>query len=174
MTEKSIVLFGSFNTRGLGDVIKRKLVFNWLLDQHKGVFCLQETHSTPASEAIWRKQWRGQMAFSHGESNSCGVAILFPPDLVCEIKESMSDEEGRIVLTEVEIEGQNLILCNIYAPTKDKKGGKVERQSEYAIEVSSLQEEFQFVEIWRLRHPTARRFTRRENTIGGFVLISQG
>lgn len=202
------VTFNSFNTRGLGDKMKRRLIFDWLQEHHKGITMLQETHSTVGEEKLWCSQWGSEILFSHGTSQKNGVAILFPSDLQCIIKHSVTDGEGRVLLTEVEIEEHEFILCNVYAPTKDKpgqqkifldklkemltpyidrdviiggdhnicqfpdldkKGGKLEKQLPYAKEVISFKEEFELVDIWRLRHPMLRRFTRREKSIGGYV-----
>lgn len=110
----------SFNTRGLGDKVKRKLVFDWLKEQHKGIILLQETHSTPDQEVAWKRQWGAPIHFSHGESNSGGVAILLPHNEQYTLKQILADREGRILILEMEIEGKNFILGNVYAPTKDK------------------------------------------------------
>jgi exonuclease III len=159
-------------------------------------------------EKFWCSQWGSKILFSHGTSQRNGVAILFPSDLQCNIKHSVADDEGRVILTEVEVEEHEFILCNIYAPTKDKpgqqkmfldklkemlapyigrdviiggdynicqfpeldkKGGKLENQLPFAKDVISFKDEFELVDIWRLRHPTLRRFTRRERSIGGYV-----
>lgn len=208
MSETSIISFNSFNTRGLGDVVKRKLIFTWLYENHKGITLLQETHSTANTEKLWKKQWDGEIVFSHGTSNSRGVATLFSSNLQYTIMGNITDNEGRIIVTHVEVDGQEVIVCNIYAPTKDKpkeqqlflnnlremllphidkdiliggdfnvclfpeidkKGGVQENQSTYAKDIISFLEEFQLADIWRLRHPTLRRFSRREKTTGGYV-----
>ena len=108
----------------------------------------------------------------------------------------------------VQLEEKNILLGNVYAPTKDKpnehksflqsikhkmqpyidcdilmggdfncctlpeldkKGGLCENQSQYAKDLISLQVDFQLADIWRLRHPTLRRFTSREKTASGYV-----
>ncbi len=205
---ESNIEFNTFNTRGLGDVVKRRVVFTWLQEHHKGITFLQETHSTKNYEKSWKEQWGGEILFSHGSSNARGVAILLPPNLQYDIKNIRSDQDGRLVLVDIELEGRSLTLCNIYAPTKDKpqlqkqflinlreilveyvdkdiliggdfnvcinpeldkKGGTVEAQSDYSKDVVSLMEELELTDIWRQRHPTHKRFTRREKTVRGFV-----
>ena len=68
----------SFNAQGLRDKYKRKAVFSWLREKGPGIYLLQKCHSFDASE----KQWEvGEYIFSHGTSNSEGVAILISPQL---------------------------------------------------------------------------------------------
>ncbi len=59
---------------------------------------LQETHSTSTNEKKWKKEWGGQIIFSHGTSNSRGVATLFPTNLDFIILEQYNDENGRFLL----------------------------------------------------------------------------
>ena len=54
-------------------------------------------------------------------------------------------------------------------PDLDKRGGTDEVQSEYAKNIQSFQEEYQLVDIWRIRHPNVKRFTRRERSVKGLV-----
>ena len=84
---------------------------------------MQETHSVNTDEDQWKKEWSGEIFFSHGTSNSKGVAILIPSKLGLEVKISKSfhDQEGHILLLDCTIEENNFVFINIYAPTKDKK-----------------------------------------------------
>ena len=62
------------NCNGLNDDVKRDAVFSKLKMSGEAIFLLQETHSTAAIEQKWRNEWGSN--FSHGESNSRGVAIV--------------------------------------------------------------------------------------------------
>ena len=67
----------SQNARGLRtDRVKRETIFNYLKAKGDIIF-LQETHSTPESEIIWKNETGCEAFFSHGASNSCGVMTLF-------------------------------------------------------------------------------------------------
>ena len=116
--------FNSFNTRGLGNGAKRRTVFQWLQNFHKGVTLLQETHSTKADEKQWLKDWGGKIVFNHGSSMSRGVPILFPIGLDVTINDTIIDEEGRILLVDITID-ENVVLMNVYAPTKDKMSQQI-------------------------------------------------
>ena len=63
----------------------------------------------------------GGVYFSHGEYNARGVATLIPEKLLSdfELKEEKSDDNGRMIVLDCKIYETNLILINIYAPTKD-------------------------------------------------------
>ena len=66
----------SLNARGIRSFDKRKTIVNWLCKSGADLCFLQETYSSKEVENIWRKQWKGDMFFSHGSSHSRGVLIL--------------------------------------------------------------------------------------------------
>ena len=117
----STVNIHSFNCRGLQDKNKRALLFNWL-QKFQGLIFLQETHCTKNNEFTWKQEWGGKIIFSNGTTNSKGVAILIPNSLDSEIiiSTTYTDNSGRIILIDCKIKDNDLILINIYAPTKDK------------------------------------------------------
>ena len=53
--------------------------------------------------------------------------------------------------------------------TKDKKGGTLEKQSTYANDWNNICNEFSLTDIWRVRNPDKRYFTRRQNSKKGIV-----
>lgn len=59
------------------------------------------------------------MLFSHGSQSSRGVAILFARDFSPTIRAQVTDQDGRFLGVDVELNGQTLSLCSIYAPTQD-------------------------------------------------------
>ena len=81
---------GSLNCNGLGGAEKREKVINWLKGKLESVICLQETHAVPETEHLWKKDWDGgNIYFSHGTSNSTGVAILIKKDSGVDPKNSL-------------------------------------------------------------------------------------
>ena len=52
-------------------------------------------------------------------------------------------------------------------PEIDKKGGTIEKQSESAVVLESLMEEFNLSDVWRLYNPDTLRYSRREMSKGG-------
>ena len=207
---KDKLSINSFNCRGLRDSKKRNTVFNWLQTKHSGLTLLQETHSIQTDEKIWENESVGQIFFSHGTCQSRGVAILIPHYLQekVKIKNMRKDDEGRIIILECQIEGSEIILVNIYAPTKDqqaaqvqflnnltallqefigknliiagdfntylnckldKKGGRIEGQSNYSKAINAFYEQLSLTDNWRIRNPTQLKFTRRDYTRAGLV-----
>ncbi len=68
----------SLDTRGLQQTKKRLAIFRFLKQKSNAITLLQETHSVITDEVIWKKDWCGEIIFSHGTYNSRGVAILIP------------------------------------------------------------------------------------------------
>ncbi len=122
----SIQHFNCFNARGLGNCQKRRTIFHWLKKIHNGIIFLQETHSSTETENTWKKDWGGNIVFNHGTPQSRGVAILFPRAVEYIVKSTEVDQNGRALLLDIDIEGENMVLVNIYAPTKDKENKQIQ------------------------------------------------
>ena len=80
----------------------------------KGILFLQETHSSIETEKKWNDEFNGQLFFSHGKTNSCGVVIAFYGNINYSVQKQLIDSEGRILILEVEIENENYLLINLY------------------------------------------------------------
>ena len=76
------------------------------------------TYSSKEVENIWRKQWKGDMFFSHGSSHSRGVLILVRDQLDFKLLSSRVDDQGRYILLHAMIQDTPFLLINIYAPNK--------------------------------------------------------
>ena len=73
-------------------------IFTWLKTHHNGITLLQETHSALTDEPDWSSEWGSEIIFSHGSTNSRGVAILIPESLKLnfEIVSTFKDMSGRM------------------------------------------------------------------------------
>ena len=118
----------SLNVRGKpkGEVLffwktKRRGIFSYLKDEKAAFYFLQETYSEKEDETVWKKEWGGDIIFSHGINRSRGVCILIDPSENIKSEHSFKDSNGRIVLTTIEFNGFKLSLCNIYAPNNLKE-----------------------------------------------------
>ena len=105
----------SLNVRGIRDVAKRRGIFSYLKDEKAAFYFLQETYSEKEDETVWKKEWGGDIIFSHVSNRSRGVCILIDPSENIKSEHSFKDSNGRIVLTTIEFNGFKLSLCNIYA-----------------------------------------------------------
>lgn len=108
---------GSLNINGAREDAKRVSLFNLFKSKRLNVIFLQETHSTQDNEAVWRKEWDGEIFLSHKSSNSGGVGILFSRDFTpisCDIDEII---EGRLLKIQAVFENVKITFFNVYAPT---------------------------------------------------------
>ena len=64
-----------------------------------GFIFLQETHSSVKDEKIWNDEFEGQLFFSHGKTNSCGVAIGFVGTKALNILNIRLDDSVSCLLT---------------------------------------------------------------------------
>lgn len=124
----------SFNVRGLSNKHKRNTIFQYLKKNHKGIIFIQETHSTPETEKKWQGEFGGKIYFSHGTSQSKGVAILVPQYINFKLKQSVNDNKGRILLLDCDINDEHFTLVNFYAPTKDN----VEEQRKTLLKLQEI------------------------------------
>ena len=119
----------TFNTRGLGEATKRRAVFRWLKQYHKGVILLQETHTNDNMLKQWSSEWQGQIFMSHGSTTARGVAILISAGIDITVNNVETDDNGRFILLNTTFDDQTLIIVNIYAPTKDR----IDSQREFLV-----------------------------------------
>ena len=98
----------SNNVKGLRATFKRKKIFHFLNTLNCDFFCLQETHSDKDIEKEWSDEWCGKIAFSHGATNSLGVAILYKDKH--KILHTYADSKGRFVSVTIQIEDKKILL----------------------------------------------------------------
>ena len=93
-------------------ILKRIKIIEYLKNYvtSNGFIFLQETQSSIKDEKIWNDEFKGQLFFSHGKTNSCGVAIGF----VGTKHNIRRDNLGRILVIEVKIDDSVFVLINIY------------------------------------------------------------
>ena len=94
------IQFISNNVKGLQSLEKRIKVFEYLKNciSNIGFTCLQETYSTVYDEKRWQDELKGKLFFSHGHSNSCGVAIGFLGNMNFNVLNKIQDKDGRILI----------------------------------------------------------------------------
>ena len=79
------------------------------------------------------------MLFFHGTRHSKGTCILLNPFIKDKIKNSLSDNSGRIVLINLIYNCTQLSLCNIYAPNDHADQLRfIEEPNNFLIEKSEL------------------------------------
>ena len=56
----------------------------------------------------------GPLFFSHGKSNSCGVAIGYCETEAFKVVNTACDKNGRILIFDAELDGKKFLLINFY------------------------------------------------------------
>ena len=95
-------------------------MLTWCLKRKADIIFLQETHSKIELEKQWKNEWGGEMLYSHGSLNYCGVVVLIRNSCNCSVQKFIIDPLGRFIISKVDIEDEVCLLVNIYAPKKDK------------------------------------------------------
>ena len=114
--------FISNNVKVLQNSLKRIKIFEYLKNNlgSNGFLFLQETHSSLADGKRWVDELKGPIFFSHGKSDSCGVATGYignnKVDVLCKKK---TDKNGRIFILDVMVKETNFVLVNIYNPNTE-------------------------------------------------------
>ena len=82
----------SNNVKGLQPYKMQLKIFKYLKNKSgpNGILFLQETHSTKENEI----RWIGQIHYSHGKSNSCGVLIAFSCGIMYTVRKKAFDKHG--------------------------------------------------------------------------------
>ena len=116
LSNTSDLNFLSNNVKGLQSSKKRLKLFQYFKNKisPKGILSLQETHSSKVTEKIWSDEFNGNLFFSHGKTNSCGVLLGFYDNINYFVKNKLSDSSGRILALDVTINGTEYLLINLY------------------------------------------------------------
>ena len=85
------------------------------------LFFLQETHSSVEDEKQWSDNFKGKIFYSHGTTNSCGVAIAFLGSKSLEVVETRNDDQGRILILDIKICDKELLLVNLCNANTEKE-----------------------------------------------------
>ena len=66
-------------------------------------------------------EFKGKLFFSHGQSNSCAVAIGFIGNMSIEVSNKKQDKSGRILILDVKVSDNDLLLINLYNANKESE-----------------------------------------------------
>ena len=98
---------------------------------------LQEPHSLNVTEKKWSDEFNGDLFFSHGKINSCGVLVGFYGNINYSVKKKLSDNSVRILVLDVTIDGTKYLLINLY------KGNTEPEQLNILESLSKILKDFQ-------------------------------
>ena len=102
--------FFCYNVNRVQSSKKRTKLFEYFRNKiaPKGILFLQETHCNKEEEKKWCDDLKGQIHFS------CRVLIAFLGVPNYYIKNEISENAGRFLILEVEIDGIDFLLVNFY------------------------------------------------------------
>ena len=116
MTFLNTLTIATINANGMRDNFKRNVLFDYLTRRKFNIALIQETHSEEEDEVLWRKQWAGEIHFSHGTRHSKGVAIFISNKCGLHLKNITKDQEGRWIHGDIMWNEKNVSLASVYAP----------------------------------------------------------
>ena len=77
-------------------------------------FFFQETHRSIDDEKRWCNELNGNLYFSHGKTNSCGVAIVNVGSKSFVLAIQTAEKNGCFLLIETIVDDVKFVLINIY------------------------------------------------------------
>lgn len=122
MANRGNVRMLSLNVNGLGQTNKRREIFRYVKSKSPQIVLLQETYSSVENELVWSNEWGNKIYFSHGTTNSRGVAVLFTKQFFMQggqVEGYWKDDQGRFLAIECVIQTKRILIVNIYAPNED-------------------------------------------------------
>ena len=103
--------FISINVKGFQCTNKRLKVIKYFKDRiglSGFLFLLQETHSIVNDEITWKNDFKGEAFYSHCKCNLCSGLICFIGSKKLHIGNKLSDNDGRILILDVDIDDKIL------------------------------------------------------------------
>ena len=120
-TGKHAINLLSYNVNGFADPDKRTRFANHFLfsktsDCVPHIIALQDTRSQPAETFRYASQLYSDVLFSHPEEagHTRGVLLAVHNNIEHKIIACKSDPKGRYLVAHLEIEGEQLVIVNVY------------------------------------------------------------
>ena len=107
--------FLSNNVNGFNSSKKRIKMFEYFREKiaNNGILFLQETHSSHDTVISWCDDFKGELFFSHGTTNSCSVMIGYLGSNKIKVR-IKNDSQGRILIVDADIDEETFVLINLY------------------------------------------------------------
>lgn len=119
MINNSEIKIGSWNVRGLNNLVKLKQVLGRLKQMKANIIFLQETHLLKDDVSRVTKRWPGQVFNASFTSRARGVMILIHKSIPFQLKQQYIDPLGRYIILNGTILTSHINLISIYAPNVD-------------------------------------------------------
>uniref|UniRef100_A0A803K986 exodeoxyribonuclease III n=1 Tax=Xenopus tropicalis TaxID=8364 RepID=A0A803K986_XENTR len=112
----------SWNVRGLGNAIKRRLVLDFIRRTNPQIIMLQETHLIGSKILALKRPWIGATYHSLYSSYSRGVSILVCKTCPFVTETIISDRDGKYIILHGTIQGKKVTIVNVYIPPPFAEG----------------------------------------------------
>ena len=106
--------FLTFNCNGLRKSSKQVSLRATIQNLRPSFFFLQDTHLLPEEKIIIHKDYKS--FFSGFSKQSAGVSIHIHNQTQLSHLNTITDPNGRYLITTAKYKRQTLLLCNVYAP----------------------------------------------------------
>ena len=108
----------TINARGLGNPLNINLLFDLIEKSDCDICLIQETLvSSDQNIKIFSRRWLGRSYWNPAIGRQGGVAVLVSPKCTDEIVSWKKDSNGRVLSILIRVDGADLNVVNIYAPT---------------------------------------------------------
>ena len=155
------------------------MIFIFICKERYDITVLTDTHCCLENESQWLGEWGYIGKFSSYSSRNRGVAVLFKNSLEFKINSEILDTNGNFVILDITIQDYRLTLVVIYGPNDDNPDffqslqNVVQNYDKNIInyysennpraqgKVHQMMNDLDLVDIWRVQHPSEKRFSWR-------------
>ena len=106
---------------------------------------MQETHSTLKDEVHWIQEFKGQLFFSHGKSNSYDILICYFGSKKLKIRNKIADKDWWTLILEIKLSNQFITLINLYNPNTESEQLEVLEKLKIMLSTSNLTQDNQII-----------------------------
>ena len=111
----------------------------------EGFLFLQETHSTLKDEVNWIQEFKGQLFFSYGKSNSYDILICYFGSKKLKIRNKIPDKDGWTLILEIKLNNQLITLINLHNPNTESEQLEGLEKVKIMLSTSSLTQDNQII-----------------------------
>ena len=111
--------FLSNNVNWLNSSKKRIKMVEYFREKiaNNGILFLQETHFSHYTVINWHDDFKGELFFSHGTTNSCDVMTGYLGSNKIKVNRIKSDNQGRILVVDADIHEKHLFWLTFITQT---------------------------------------------------------
>ena len=116
---EQLTLFSQNCRGGLSVAAKRRDLFQYFRVKNYNIICLQDVHINNNLESFIKAEWGYDAYFSSYTNMSRGVMVLINNNFEQTVKNIRTDKNGNYIILDMEIQGKEITLVNLYGPNED-------------------------------------------------------